>query len=208
MLSEYLPSLVLAWSIQFMGIVSPGPGVMLILGVATSRGRPASLVTSLGIASGSVVLATATVLGVTAILAQMADAMTVLRWLGAAYLFWLAYKSLKTAWRNPPLPRAQATTVSPIRTGLTGFGLQISNPKAIGFWLAIAAVGGIGEAPLSVILLFIGVAFLNSFLGHGAYAMLLSSPPIRRLYGRFRRIIEGVLGSLFLAAGLRLAMSR
>lgn len=208
MLSEHLPHLILAWSIQFMGIVSPGPGVMLILGVATSRGRAASLITSFGIASGSVVLAAATVLGVTAILSQVADAMTVLRWLGAAYLFWLAHKSLKTAWHNPPLPKAQATTVSPLRTGLTGFGLQIFNPKAIGFWLAIAAVGGIGEAPLSVILLFIGVAFLNSFLGHGAYAVLLSSPPMRRLYGKFRRIIEGVLGSLFLAAGLRLALSR
>lgn len=208
MLSEFLPHLLLAWSIQFMGIISPGPGVMLILGVATNRGRAASLVTSLGIASGSVVLATATVLGITAIFAQMANAMTVLRWLGALYLFWLAYKSLKTAWKNPPLPKAEAVPSSPWRTGLTGFGLQISNPKAIGFWLAIAAVGGLGEAPLPIILLFIAVAFINSFLGHGAYAVVLSSPPMRALYARFRRWVDGTLGTLFLLAGLRLATSR
>ena len=32
-MTEYLPQLALAWSIQFMGVISPGPGIMLILSV-------------------------------------------------------------------------------------------------------------------------------------------------------------------------------
>ncbi|MEM6711794.1 MAG: LysE family translocator [Pseudomonadota bacterium] len=203
-----MPALLLALSIQLMGILSPGPGVMLILGVATSRGRDASLITALGIACGSMVLAIATVIGVTAILAGLANAMTVLRWIGAAYLIWLGCKSLKTAWKNPPLPEIAETDERPIRTALTGFGLQVTNPKAIGFWLAIAAVGGIGEAPMPIVILFVIMAGLNSFIGHGAYAVALSSSPIRASYGRFRRWIDGTLGSLFLLAGLRLAASK
>ena len=37
-MTDYLPQLLLAWSIQWMGIVAPGPSVALILGVATKRG--------------------------------------------------------------------------------------------------------------------------------------------------------------------------
>ena len=42
MLSEYLPQLMLAWSILLVGVLSPGPSVMLILGVAMDQGRARS----------------------------------------------------------------------------------------------------------------------------------------------------------------------
>ena len=72
-----------------MGVLSPGPSVMLILGVATSQGRAPSLITAFGVACGSIILSTATVLGLTAVLAEMADVMTLIRFAGAAYLAWL-----------------------------------------------------------------------------------------------------------------------
>jgi threonine/homoserine/homoserine lactone efflux protein len=94
------------------------------------------------------------------------------------------------------------------RAGFTGFTLQISNPKAILFWMAIAGVGGVGNAPAHVIALFIAGAFVNSFVGHGAYALLLSAGPVRRLYFRGRRWIEAALGGFFAIAGYTLATSR
>ncbi len=207
-LTEYLPQLILAWSIQAMGILSPGPSVALILGVATSRGRLPSLVTAFGVACGSVVLSVATIVGLTALLAQVAELMTVLRWAGAAYLVWLAFRAFRKAASPPELMVEQVGRESAWRTGFAGFVLQISNPKAIMFWLAIASVGGVGDAPLPVVVLFVAVAFLNSFIGHGAYALLLSSGPARGAYGRARRWIEGGLGCFFLFAGFKLATTR
>ncbi len=207
-LAEYLPQLVLAWSIQAMGILSPGPSVALILGVATSRGRLASVVTAFGVACGSIVLAVATVAGVTAILAQVAELMTVLRWLGAAYLAWLAFKAFRNAALAPGLKVERVGRDSAWRTGLAGFVLQVSNPKAIMFWLAIASVGGIGDAPLPVVALFVTVAFVNSFIGHGGYALLLSSVPVRSAYMRVRRWIDGGLGCFFLFASFKLATTK
>ena len=92
MIDHYLPQLLLAWSIQWMGVLSPGPSVMLILSVATSRGRAPSLVTAFGIACGTIILATATVLGLASIFARFAEMMTAIRLIGAAYLLWLAWK--------------------------------------------------------------------------------------------------------------------
>ena len=207
-IAEYLPQLLLAWSIQAMGILSPGPSVALILGVATSRGRLPSVVTAFGVACGSIVLAVATVVGVTAILAQVAELMTVLRVAGAAYLAWLALKAFRNAASTPKLVVDRIGRESAWRTGLAGFVLQISNPKAIMFWLAIAGVGGVGEAPLPVVALFVAVAFSNSFLGHAGYALLLSSGPVRVAYVRARRWIEAGLGCFFLFASVKLATAR
>jgi threonine/homoserine/homoserine lactone efflux protein len=207
MIAHYLPQLLLAWSIQWMGVLSPGPSVMLILSVATSQGRAPSLVTASGIACGTIILATATVLGLASLFAQVAELMVAVRLVGAAYLLWLAWKAFRNAVLDKELVLKRAATGSAWRSALNGFTLQISNPKAIFFWIAVASVGGVGNAPLPVILIFIGGAFVNSFVGHSGYALLLSSGPVRRLYLRFRKWVEGGLGCFFLYAGYRLAMT-
>lgn len=206
-MTEYLPQLVLAWSIQFMGVVSPGPGIMLILSVAMSQGRMHSLITAFGVACASIILSTATVLGLAVIFAETAQLVTIVLYLGAAYLVWLAYRAFRDAAMKHPLGQINATSRSAWRTGLTGFFLQLSNPKAIFFWLAVASVGGIGNAPASATVLFIAGAFVISFVGHGGYALLLSSGPLRRAYERFRGWVEATLGCFFLYAGLKLATS-
>lgn len=207
-MAEYLPQLMLAWSIQLMGVISPGPSVALILGVAVSQGRLPSLITAFGIGCASIILSTTTVLGITAIFAQMADLMTVIRLAGAAYLLWLAWKAFRSMTTRPDLEPREIRQIGAWKAGLTGFGLQLSNPKAILFWLAIASVGGVGDAPPSAILLFIAVAFVISFVGHGGYALLLSSTPFRRLYVRCHRWVEGTLGGFFLFASFKLATER
>ena len=207
-MADYLPQLLLAWSIQLVGVVSPGPSVALILAVATSRGRLPSVTTAFGVACGSIILATATVIGITALLAQVAELMTVLRFVGAGYLLWLAWRAFARAARPTDLHVADVPHRSLWKMGLAGFLLQVTNPKAILFWLAIASLGGIGGAPWPVILLFIAGSFVNSFIGHAGWALLLSSGPIRRGYARARRGVEAALGGFFAFAAFQLAVAR
>lgn len=84
MMAEYLPALLAAWGVQLVGVMSPGPSVALLLGVGTAQGARAALLTCAGIASASLVLSVATVLGLTVIFAQLAEAMVVLKMVGAA----------------------------------------------------------------------------------------------------------------------------
>lgn len=207
-MADYLPQLLLAWSIQLVGVISPGPSVALILAVATSRGRLPSVTTAFGVACGSIILATATVIGITALLAQVAELMTVLRFVGAGYLLWLAYRAFARAARPTDLHVADVPQRSLWKMGLAGFLLQVTNPKAILFWLAIASLGGIGGAPWPVIVLFIAGSFVNSFVGHAGWALLLSSGPIRRGYARARRGVEAALGGFFAFAAFQLAAAR
>ncbi len=208
MLTEHLPQLLLAWSIQATGVMSPGPGVMLILGVASTRGRGAALTTCVGIGGAAMVLATVTVVGLAAVFAQIAGLMLIVKLIGAAYLLWLAWGSFNKALSPPPLSARDVAPQSALKTLLLGFTMQMSNPKALVFWLAIAAIGGVGDAPLGVVVLFILGAFVISFTGHATWALTLSSGPFRALYARARRPIEATLGLLFCVFAVKLAFSR
>jgi threonine/homoserine/homoserine lactone efflux protein len=148
------------------------------------------------------------VIGVAALFSQMASLMIGVRLLGAAYLAYLAYRSFRTAIYLPPVDLKSKAPLNGTRTALAGYVMQISNPKAIFFWLAVAAAGGVGNAPLPIIALFVAGAFVNSFLGHGVYALLLSSTPFRTAYGRARRWIEGTLGVFFTFFAFKLATDR
>ena len=81
-------------------------------------------------------------------------------------------------------------------------------PKAILFWLAIASLGGIGDAPWHIVALFVLGAFVNSVTGHGAWALLLSAAPVRRAYQAARRGVEATLGAVFAFAAFTLATAR
>ncbi|NND90179.1 MAG: LysE family transporter, partial [Granulosicoccus sp.] len=87
---------------------------------------------------------------------------------------------------------------------LSGYALQVTNPKAISFWLAIASVNAVSGASLLLILLFVIGGMLVSFTCHGTWAVAMSSKAARRSYAKLRRWVEAFLGGLFTLFAIRL----
>ncbi|UXX85013.1 LysE family translocator [Roseovarius pelagicus] len=206
-LAPFLPGFIAAYAILLIGAASPGPSVAMLIGIATDQGRAPAMVATLGIAMGSVVINILTLLGVGLILSQAAWAMTGLKLIGAAYLLWLAYGAFRKALHPPALRAAGAVPRSPWRHFVAGFLLQVTNPKAIVFWLAIASIGATAGGGIGIVSLFVVGAFLISFSCHGAWALALSAAPVRRVYTRARRWVELTLGSFFTFAAFKLATS-
>ncbi len=208
MIAEWLPNLLVGWGVQLLGVLSPGPGVALILSVATTRGRGAAVTSCLGIAIGAVILASAGVLGLAALLADIAWAMMFVKVAGAAFLTWLAWKSFGKMMSPAPMPSTAQASNAQGGAVAAGLAMQLTNPKAIIYWIAAAAVAGLEAAPWPVIAIFLAGAFANSFVGHGLWAVALSSRLFLALYARTRRWIEGALGTFFALAAFKLATSR
>lgn len=81
--------------------LTPGPNMMLFLTYTFEYGRKAGWATAAGIVSAFVVHITAVVLGLSAILVAMPHALEILRYAGIAYLFYLAFRNLKTvSWKK------------------------------------------------------------------------------------------------------------
>ena len=116
-------------------VLSPGPGVVMTLTNALRYGMRGTVGGILGIAFGALAVAaiSATSLGV--VLATSALAFTVLKFVGAAYLVYLGIR----LWRSPPFRFVEqaAHTASFGKRFIEGLSLQLTNPKAIFFFLSV-----------------------------------------------------------------------
>jgi len=115
--------------------LTPGPDVLYIVSNALRSGTRAGIVAGLGITAGCFVHIFAAAVGVGALLATSATALTVLKWLGAAYLLWMGVRMLfsRAGGGNgaaiaaaQAAPRQQASLRAVF---LGGFWTNVLNPK-------------------------------------------------------------------------------
>lgn len=202
-MSAELSGLFVALGILAFGFVSIGPNILAIIGTSMESGRKSGAELALGVGFGSGLWASLTVIGLTSLITAYAGIVFFLKIFGACYLLWLAYKAFRSAASSSDVFQAQAKTGKNLF--LQGVLIQMTNPKAALHWIAIVGLGLGHDAPLWVGVALIICATVISILGHVAYAILFSSPPVISVYRRFRRWIEGALGLFFVFAAYKVA---
>lgn len=208
MQETYVSGILLAYAAFAIGLFSPGPNIMSIIGTSMANSRPAGKSLALGIATGSFLWGTLTLLGLTSLLAFYASLMTIIKIAGACYLFWLAFKAFRSAGRSK---RQELSSISLgnnhwayYRRGLV---IQMTNPKAAFTWIAVISLALDHAAPWWVGLSVIAGTSILSTVGHLTYAYAFSTQTMITAYRRARRWIEGLLGSFFTFAGYKLLTS-
>lgn len=93
----YIPAAVLI-------VLMPGPDFAVITKTALVRGRTAGVICSAGVACGLLVHTTLAALGISAVVAHSVTLFTVLKWVGAAYLFWLGIQAIRAFVSKMRLP--------------------------------------------------------------------------------------------------------
>src|ERR687891_1056286 len=106
--------------------LSPGPDMALVARRAVTDGWRRASVTSAGILSGLLVHATASAIGISAILVRSATAFTVLKVVGACYLVVLGILSFRAARRTAREP-VEVVRERPARSGRTSFAQGFLN---------------------------------------------------------------------------------
>ena len=114
-------------------VLSPGPGVVMTLTNALRHGFRGTFGGILGISAGAFAVATLFATGLGVLLATSAAAFTVMKYVGATYLVYLGVR----LWRSPAVPivPGPAAPTGFGRRFLEGLSLQLTNPKAIFFFL-------------------------------------------------------------------------
>jgi threonine efflux protein len=206
---SYLPQILPAYLAYIIAVISPGPAIMAIVSTSMMHGRKAGMTISLGIFAGSFTWACAAALGLATLLNTYAIALEILKIFGGLYLLYLAYKAFRAVRSGDDMPQASAPkNLSTRALLLRGYGIHVTNPKAIFAWLAIIALGMPQGAPASVAGLIIGICTTTGFIVFMGYAVLFSTPQALRIYRGLRRWIEGAMAAFYCFAGLKLLTSR
>ena len=189
-------------------LVIPGPAVLYVVSRSIGHGRPAGLVSAMGITVGTLFHVVAATLGLSALLASSALAFQFVKYIGAAYLIYLGIRVL----RSGAMDVQHAIADQRRLRSIFGQGVLVNllNPKTALFFLAFLPQfvdPARGHATLQILQL--GVLFtLMGWLSDSAWA-LLAGTLAGQLRGsaRLRRVQRNVSGGALIALGLASAIS-
>ena len=189
-------------------ILLPGTGVLYTLAVGLGRGFRPSVLAAFGCTLGIVPAAVASIVGLAAILHASALAFQIIKYLGVAYLFYMAWNILREG--GALTVSEQVTETASRRIVFDGMFLNVLNPKLSLFFLAFlpqfvpAEATGATTTLMGLALVFMVLTFVV-FVGDGACASLARDYVISRpaVLLWLRRSFAGTFGLL----GLRLALS-
>ncbi|HEV7371175.1 LysE family translocator [Arenibaculum sp.] len=204
---DYWSGILIAYLTFIVATVSPGPALLATMGTAMGAGRRAGAALGMGVVCGSFTWGVLAALGLSAVLASYAGALEVIRILGCLYLLFLAWKAFRSAATRdvPPAGAQGGARRSPLGYFLRGWGIHLTNPKAILAWIAIISLGLKPGAPPWVAAAIVGGTMVFAVCFYTLAAVAFSTPAMVRFYGRARRWIDGFLGVFYTFAAFRLA---
>ncbi len=192
-------------------VMSPGPNGVLIARTVPTSGKAAGFANVAGFVSAFYLHGALSILGITIILVQSAQAFFVVKMLGAAYLCWIGLKALLEAWRGVAPAAGGVAPAKRRRTLLKayseGFLTNALNPKVSMFYLAafpqfISRTDGALSASFTLV-------FIHSLLNLVWFSLMIML--FARLAGAirnqsFQRWLKSVTGVVFIGFGAKLAL--
>jgi threonine/homoserine/homoserine lactone efflux protein len=187
--------------------IAPGPDNIFVLTQGIARGRKPAIVTALGMCSGLSIHTTAAAFGISAVFYSSVVAFNAVKYAGAAYLLYLAYKTLKersaVKLLNPDARSAAALFKR-------GFIMNVLNPKVAMFFLAflpqfVSPAAGYFQLQMlllglifmvQAVIIFCLIGYFSGSIG----SFILARPKIAKY---FDWLTAGVFASL----GVRLALA-
>ncbi len=189
--------------------LAPGPDNLFVLAQSTLHGRTAGLVVMLGLCTGLVAHSVAVALGAAAVFQSSAVAFSILKFSGAAYLLYLAWRTFTAE----ALPLADAGRGSPGRWALyrRGIVMNVTNPKVSVFFLAfLPQFADPARGSVAVQIVLLGALFIvATILVFGGIA--IAAGTLRERLSRSDRaqtVLNKLAAIVFIGLAARLATSQ
>lgn len=185
--------------------LTPGPDMMFCLGQGLRSGPGAAVAASAGVSMGGLVHVLLAGLGLSTAIAALPHTLDIIRWIGVAYLLWLAWNSWGA--RTSLKGAAKAKPLSAPRAFWQGFIVNLTNPKFIFFVLAflpqfVDADRGAVLGQFLTLGLVIGVGgfFINGAIG------VMSGTAMQKFGqgGRAALLLSRLSALIFIGLALRL----
>ena len=189
--------------------LAPGPDNIFVLTQSSLCGRRAGFVVTLGLCTGLIGHSMAVALGVAVIFQRSATAFSVLKFIGAGYLVYLAWQAFHaSAARMHTERRGEARLFALYGRGII---MNLTNPKVSIFFLAFLpqfADPSRGSVSLQILLLG-GVFILATIVVFGSIAFLAGTlGQWLHRSDRVQGIMNKVAGAVFLGLALKLATTK
>lgn len=190
-------------------VVSPGPNGVLIAKTVPTSGKAAGFANVAGFVAAFYIHGALSILGISLILLQSAQAFFIVKMLGAAYLCWIGLLALRAAYKGIK-PEPKTTPAKRKRTLVKAFfeGLLTNalNPKVSMFYLAaFPQFIDASQGSVATSFMLVTVHVVLNFTWFTMMVLLFDRLAGAARSGKVQRWVKGFTGAIFIGFGIKLA---
>ncbi|MDA0911723.1 MAG: LysE family translocator [Proteobacteria bacterium] len=195
--------------LQTFALVLPGPDFFTVLRASIRYGRNSGVLVALGISSGALTYVTLVVL----LLDYLKDNFLMLvHWIGlfgGCYLLYIAYNCFKSSKGNHSLEsnNSEVVKLSKGHLWLSGYLCNLSNPKAIVFFVSLLPLFVLKSSALWYHLSILIVMFFSTWIWFSFVAYVMGSQRVRNVFARQMAKLEIVFSVILTIFALLLIYS-
>ncbi len=192
--------------IQLVAIMSPGPDFAIICRNSLVYSRRSGIYSALGISLGILVHVTYTLVGIGLIIAKSIVLFSAIKLLGAAYLIYIGYKSLKAKPSKKLANLKSKQDLTRLEAIKIGFITNILNPKVTLFFFSLFTQVISSNTPASLRALYGLQMFVFTLSWFTLLAVTISHPIIKNRFLSISHYIEKTTGVILIALGVKVAL--
>lgn len=192
-----------------LGLMSPGPDFVMAVRNSLLYSRRTGIMTAAGFGLGVGVHVVYCLCGLALVISQSIVLFNIIKFIGAAYLFYVGIKALRSeGYKAPSLENKTISSLSDWAALRSGFITNLFNPKATLFFLALFTQIINPDVVLSAQILYGATCILMTFLWFSLVACVLTAPAIRLRFLSMAKWIDRACGAFFIALGCKLALTK
>lgn len=190
----------------FVVVLSPGPAAIAVTGEAASNGFKSAALVIGGIALANVGFFMLSATGIAALIIASNLLFTAIKWIGVAYLLYLAYGAIFSSAGPLNISPSKREAGNPHRVFLKGFVIEASNPKALLYFSALLPqFVDIARPILPQLAILCAVTIFLDLLCYSLYAYLGCKSSSVAISPFIIKCVNRTAGGMLIFAGLKMA---
>lgn len=186
--------------------LTPGPAALLIVAQGMSNGLRRSYWAVAGIALANAIYFALSATGIAALLVASSTLFSVIKWVGVAYLFYLGWSAIRSKSSALTVTGDASQAVSGMRAFWQAMVVELSNPKALLYFVALLPQFVNPAQPIGMQMLVFGVTcIVLDTMAYSLYAWLGSKTRRFTANAKFVKASNRASGGLLMVAGAMMA---
>lgn len=207
----YLTELITVTILTIVIAIIPGLDFMLVTRNSVFYSRKAGVYTSIGVGLSLWVHVAYSIAGLAAIISQSVLAFSVIKYLGAAYLIYIGWKTFSSSTEvGGIVSRSDGRSdyaMSRLSAIKMGFLCNLLNPKAPIFFLSLFTQIISPETPIWLQVIYGAIISVVHIIWFSIVAVFLSQPVFMRKFNRYKNGLEKAIGVMLVGFGVKMAAS-
>lgn len=204
---QYLPIILTVALVHLLAVISPGPDFVMITRNSLIYSRRAGVYSAIGLGLGILIHVTYSLIGIGLIISRSIILFNFIKYIGAAYLIYIGYKSLTSKSSKLNIKGERTKDISKWKAVKIGFITNGTNPKATLFFLSLFTIVINPSTPLFV-KLFMGVEMsVVTAIWFMGVAYAVSHHLVKNRINKIQHNAEKFIGVVLIALGVKVALS-